>query len=448
MSGTPLKALVGLLLLAAPATIAFGNATEQAPSTTSPAAFAASAEGEVVETYEADLDPVPSTGELDLRIDHGAVRVIGWDKPSYQIQVIRAASTASVPDDPEIQRDFQDDSTDDHLDLNLTVDQEGVFEVEAGPNQAHIGTGGENVAIVAKVPRSIAYTSIYACQGQWRESPDVVQPPRTAQADEDGPCLEPEEPTSSPGTAVVRVGSDPGLNVTTGAESLDGTELAVETTNDDIAAASIDFDTLTLSTNNGDIDAENLTAGELVLHSNNGDVLAQAIDADASKIASNNGDLDLEGAFGELQAESNNGDVSVDGEATGGSLVSNNGRVDAKLVPTAVGEMEVSSNNGEVTLEVPTGQRYGYDATAQTNNGEAEVDLSGAQDQGAEDASDHDRQGSDQARTQGFEGREIRWTITASSNNGDVLVHDGSTDGDDGGDDGSQPDAVSGLVQG
>ncbi|MDX1612060.1 MAG: hypothetical protein R3185_06800, partial [Candidatus Thermoplasmatota archaeon] len=95
-----LKTLIALSLLVAPATLGIATYTgtlDLTDGSPSPEDFG----GQAIETFEKDLDDPAVTGWLDLRIDDGAVRVIGWDQDAYKVMVLQPPTDDGAVHDQE-----------------------------------------------------------------------------------------------------------------------------------------------------------------------------------------------------------------------------------------------------------------------------------------------------------------------------------------------------------
>ncbi len=154
----------------------------------------------------------------------------------------------------------------------------------------------------------------------------------------------------------------------------------------------------------------------------NGAVTLQALDASQLQLTAVNGRLHVrETQARVLTASSANGLVDVDVEGTETvTLSSTNGAIAATVRPGATGSLQASSVNGGVTVHVPETASYGYDAEATSVNGLAGITLQDGQS---------DRSGPDEAsfRTDGYDDREIRTTVTVTSTNGGAHLGPAST---------------------
>lgn len=154
-----------------------------------------------------------------------------------------------------------------------------------------------------------------------------------------------------------------------------------------------------LDASNGGIDLSGVQIGTLGLDTSNGDVTVHA-DVQDAVIDSSNGGLDLQGGFGDLEATSSNGGITLD------------------LRPLGQGSLTwfLDTSNAEIEGTVATGTSIGYDARAATSNGDATLDLSGAEPVGEQDDDEK------HVRTQGYDSRETRVELTLDSSNGGISV--------------------------
>lgn len=161
--------------------------------------------------------------------------------------------------------------------------------------------------------------------------------------------------------------------------------------------------TLTATNVNGAVTIEGLQASELTVTAVNGRLHVRETQARV------------------LTATSANGLVDVDVEGTHtATLSSTNGAIAATVRPGDTGRLQASSVNGGVSVHVPETASYGYDADATSVNGLAGITLQDGQG---------DRSGPGEAsfRTDGYEDRKIRTTVTVGSTNGGAHLGPAST---------------------
>ena len=154
---------------------------------------------------------------------------------------------------------------------------------------------------------------------------------------------------------------------------------------------------LELESSNGAMSLSDLVGGEIRLDTSNGAVTFDNVYAES------------------INAETSNGAISGDFEAQDTFISTSNGAIDLTLPCTVTGEYILRTSNGQVDLVVSSSSDVGYDLDASTSNGVVSFGLPNI------DYSVNQRT-SKEARTVGFEGKEIQITLDVSTSNGNVDI--------------------------
>jgi DUF4097 and DUF4098 domain-containing protein YvlB len=138
-----------------------------------------------------------------------------------------------------------------------------------------------------------------------------------------------------------------------------------------------------------------------------------------------NGDVQLQDLKTDgLSLHSTNGKVLATGHVSQVDLRTTNGDVTATLAPWASGRFALQTTNGKIALTVPEDDQHGYDATLQTTNGKADVQMHdgdvGPCPQGSQYYTPPCNHRTFQ--TNGYAAREIQTSLSLESTNGDVTL--------------------------
>jgi hypothetical protein len=157
---------------------------------------------------------------------------------------------------------------------------------------------------------------------------------------------------------------------------------------------------------------------DLELESSNGAMSLKNIVGDEIHLDTSNGAFAFDNVYAEsINAETSNGAISGDFEAPDAFISTSNGAIDLILPCTVTGEYILRTSNGQVDLEVSSSSGVGYDLDASTSNGVVSIGLPNL------DYSVNQRT-SKEARTVGFEGKEIQITLDVSTSNGNINIDD------------------------
>jgi hypothetical protein len=154
---------------------------------------------------------------------------------------------------------------------------------------------------------------------------------------------------------------------------------------------------LELDSSNGAMSLKDLVGGEIQLDTSNGAFAFDNIYAES------------------INAETSNGAISGDFEAPDTFISTSNGAIDLTLPCTVTGEYILRTSNGQVDLSLSSSSDVGYDIDASTSNGVVSIGLPNL------DYSVNQRT-SKEARTVGFQGKEIQITLDVSTSNGSVDI--------------------------
>lgn len=444
MTTTALKMLAAALLIASPASLGLATYSDQV-AVPLLEDDASAEEAEVIASYAQDYEANLTTGELDLRIDEGEVRVVGWANDSVSIEVLQTPT-----DDDRTKATIQDDTAGEHLNLSVVVDRQERTGVSAEIGPLSQGDDDPERAIVAYVPMDVAYQRVYACEGETSAVSQTIDDaldrlPGTEEHEREA-CVPADGQPETGGTIGINSGrDDPTLDVTAGVFDLHGDALELSFDDADLGVDRVDFAMARISTDNGDVTGTSVTLGDLKATTDNGDV---DLSGSISKVhaTTDNGDVDLRSDITQAALTTDNGQVTVVGSLADGTIDTDNGDVILQLEPRASGSLDVTTDNGDVAVTVPEAQRYGYDVEASTDNGDIVIGLEDVRKagttQGNASEDDH-REDRDRvhARTHGFDSREIQLGLSLATDNGDVWVTDASDavddrededDGDDG----------------
>ncbi|MGQ0536635.1 MAG: DUF4097 family beta strand repeat-containing protein [Methanobacteriota archaeon] len=399
-----LKLLFASLLVASPVGFLVGGETETAPAGAREAGPSAPEDfgAPVLQEFRKDFDGRIATGELDLRIDWGDVRVFGWNENAYLVQVLQQTAGGQAASDFETLIDFKDTSSGDVMKLSLLVDQEGTYGVGVQGSDPTPAT-----AIVAYVPKHAFYTKVFACAGQGHMFDDTFDGIDPWPFDEEPAFTVEQECVADDATPGFSIGSigvnsdrSPAPRVTTGVEEISGKDLLVYSRYGDVDASNASFEAISLLANHGDLSGTN-----------------------------------LEGTGATLMTEY--GDIVVLGGSVTTKAWSRYGDVDVELTPKATGAHDLLTEYGDISLMVPQGPAFGYQVASGTNYGDIVIALVGAKvkETEAEDE-EFDPAGWLQpgtgyrhtatGGTSDFAGRAVQVDVKAFTDYGDILVTDGS----------------------
>lgn len=383
-------------------------------------------EGNVYKSFTGSFDSAPSSGSLDLRLDHGPVRVVGWDQPRYKVMVLQENSSGDGPsaNDYETNVKFDDQSGEDSIDLSLVVDRDGTYGAAVQTNAASTEDPHRHVAVVAFVPSATSYEKVKACSGQehmfeqaWEDSWGAVPWPWEDDRKVDGEsgCVPTDD---SPGFHVnidarFRRGDDnetdhKPFGFRTGAADLQGQKMSVTTGHGDARLEGVDVSQLLVISGHGDLEVRDVSSQNATLLAGHGDVLVE----------------EAEGA--DLTVYTDHGDVG------------------AAFKPTEPGSVQLLTEHGEVAAELAPADGRAYDATAATDHGELTLELSDAtversdneDNKSWQDPSywtgifqeDETYEKTATAQTSNWESTAFQTQVLAATEHGDVVVTDDEAD--------------------
>lgn len=157
---------------------------------------------------------------------------------------------------------------------------------------------------------------------------------------------------------------------------------------------------------------------DLELESSNGEMSLSDLAGGEIQLYTSNGAFSFDNVYAEsIHAETSNGAISGDLEAPDAYISTSNGAIDLTLPCMTTGEYFLRTSNGQVDLRVSSSSDVGYDLDSSTSNGAINIDLPNLE-------YSVDRKTSKEARTLGFEGKEVQITIDARSSNGNMDIDD------------------------
>jgi hypothetical protein len=157
---------------------------------------------------------------------------------------------------------------------------------------------------------------------------------------------------------------------------------------------------------------------DLELESSNGEISLSDVAGGKMQLYTSNGAFSFDNVYAErIHAETSNGAISGDLEAPDAYISTSNGAIDLTLPCTTTGEYFLRTSNGHVDLRVSSSSGVGYDLDSSTSNGAINIDLPNLE-------YSVDRKTSKEARTLGFEGKEVQITIDVRSSNGNMGIDD------------------------
>lgn len=410
---------IAVALLAAPASLGVATQTDALDELDVLAPTAGPDDGaQTVDTFTGEVPADVTAGNLDLRIDRGAVQVVGWAQDAYKLEVRESGADGSLSQG-ETDTEFQETVENGTVSLSLVVDHREPASTEVRAAGESAGDNGER-AIVAYVPQRLTYEQVHACEGESASATDVD----LVSADGDEACVETDHPTAVHGTITAH-GGDDGLEVGWGLQSLEGEQATLEADDGEVALDQLDFGAVEVTTDNGDVRGGNLTVADLAVATDNG-AIDLDVDADEARLATDNGKIVAKGAIASLEATSDNGQIDVSSSVLhNGSIATDNGAIEVFAHPSASGELTLTSQNGPVDAVLGHAETVGYAAEGWTENGEVDITLADEQGEGEAPApEEHRYDDHESAKSAGYEDKPVQLAITAHSENGNVEINE------------------------
>lgn len=422
-----LKMLAALALVVSPASLgiaAYTGAVDLDLRSSSEMSF----NGEVIREETGAFDEEVTDGTLDLRVDRGAVRVIGWDKPEYRVVVVEEPHEGAEASDYETIVEFEDRSSGSTLDLKVIADRQGTHRVQQDGDGVRTGEHVD-LAIVAWVPASADYIKVRACSGQdsfWNGAIETVDEALGEVAEvrsSEHDCVPAEDTPSTMGQISINDdGNSTGLNVTSGVVGLHGDLLRAFTSYGTIEAEQVDFETIQLESDYGGIELVDAAAEKTEAHTEYGAITAQNLETSDLDLASDYGDVEVDGTAEDAEIHTEYGDILLTGAFDTLDVATDYGAVRGDLDIQASGAYEIATEYGDVELSVPAQDAIGYDVQASTEYGDVEVDLEDASRQGESQDDEEDDGESAHVRTAGYDDRAIQVEMDITTDYGDVDV--------------------------
>lgn len=378
--------------------------------------------GILVEEHERE-DLEAQTGNLDLRVDHGHVQVIAWDKPAYHVQILQDEAPDDRIEDYETEVTFEESLDDEHLDLRVIAERTGTHNIAVSDG---VESGDDvRLAIVAYVPQSLAYDTVYTCSGQEGYLTEAASQIPMISTEADGAdCVPPSQTPETGGQVSIYAGSDDDLERVQALSTVQG----------------IEAETIAQSFRYGDIQLADLDAADVYTTTRHGSINATSLNADAMHLTTRHGDVHLDDATVEtLFAETRHGDIHADATTEEAHLVTRHGDItatgtitdlvlhtrhgDIELIPSQVntGTIDTTTRHGSISIALPHAADTGYSAKGQSDYGDVAIAL---EDMDIVESSDED--GSyKHAQTQGFEDKTVQVDLVSETRHGDVTVVEG-----------------------
>lgn len=369
---------------------------------------------EVLETFTGEAGDL-TEGTLDLRTFWGNIQVTGWDQPGYEITVYQRAPEQSGQrlSDAGIEAVFEE-TREAGLGLSLLVQRTGTYDIHVNEDS------WTDIAVVANVPGSIAWSTAYICSGETspgriREALAPILGALWDGSEEDDRCVDGSPmPSGSIGSINLMDESEEEevYEFPFALANLNGGELTVHAQYADLALDGLAFAKAGIATAYGDI-LGTIDAPELAVHSQYGDIGLTTV-TDTAEVMSQYGDLYL--SFG----------------------------------PGETGAYNVVTHYGEVVVGLVNSPDRGYDAQATTEYGEALIILDGITYGAEEDEDDgaallakaaglpallnkpdppagrdYEHGATVKAQSEGFDTAPIQVVVKALTEYGDLLITDG-----------------------
>lgn len=193
--------------------------------------------------------------------------------------------------------------------------------------------------------------------------------------------------------------------------------LNAETRNGEIQIEGVKSSVIRTQTRNGATDLTDIQGEVVKTQTRNGAIEVSGIQATVIELESRNGEIGIEDTTVEvISMQTRNGEIDAElADTADVSMQTRNGDVTAVIEPATDGEVTMQTRNGHVELNVPEDEAHGYDATAKTRDGQAEILLE-------EGSTEREDEGEVRFLTDGFQNREIRTQLDASSRNGNVQI--------------------------
>jgi len=132
------------------------------------------------------------------------------------------------------------------------------------------------------------------------------------------------------------------------------------------------------------------------------------------------GGIDVENVrTGSLVLSTGSGDIGVTASVGDVILHAGSGSVKAMLSPERSGDIKLSTGSGSVSLQVPEDAQHGYDVTGSTGSGGLTIGLKDGESSGCAGSGTCHRA---TFKTTGFDAREIRTRLVASTGSGSLSI--------------------------
>ncbi len=383
--------------------------------------------GILIDEHEASVSEDIQTGTLDLRVDHGHVQVIGWDKPAYHVMILKDETPEHRIEDYETDVTFSERTNDQHLDLHVIAERSGTHSIDASDG---IQTGDDvRLAIIAYVPDSIEYDVVYACSGQndhISEAASNIPSIFTDSEDREG-CVPASETPEIPAQFRIQASGDEDrervdrFNTVTGIHA----ETIIQSLRfGDIHLSHIDAEDIFAMTRHGDVTVEDARAQDVIVQTRHGDVTVEAATANLLSAETRHGNIQADADTEQSHLTTRHGNINAAGSIA--DLLAQTRHGDIELTPTEVhdGQIVTETRHGSITLIVPDQPDTGYSAKGISDYGTVTINL---QDMETVQSSDED-ESYKHAETRGYDDKAVQFEITSQTRHGDIHILEGTLD--------------------
>ena len=181
------------------------------------------------------------------------------------------------------------------------------------------------------------------------------------------------------------------------------------------SSANVDLE---VASRNGGLFISSLSGGTARLYSNNGYLTLEDVRYTGITGKTSNGHVNLrEVNADEVELQTSNGRIEGGVEGKVVELKTSNGKIYLNLPCMRDGSYKLNSSNGGIEVKVPRGERAGFDLDLHTSLSSVYIDLPGMEYY-------RDRKNSKAARTMGYESKDIKIRVDASTSMGRIEVLD------------------------
>ena len=181
------------------------------------------------------------------------------------------------------------------------------------------------------------------------------------------------------------------------------------------SSANVDLD---VASRNGGLFISSLSGGTARLYSNNGYLTLEDVRYEGITGKSSNGHVNLrEVKADEVELQTSNGRIEGGVEGKAVKLKTSNGKIYLNLPCMRDGSYKLNTSNGGIEVKVPRGEGTGFDLDLHTSLSSVYIDLPGMEYH-------RDRKNSKAAKTMGYDSKDIKIRVDASTSMGRIEVLD------------------------